>query len=61
MRECYKSKKIKWRDLWDDKEQAGSARYWKTLRREERAGKKSRRLHYGKKEKNGDFLCINWL
>jgi hypothetical protein len=33
---------LKERELWDDPEQEGSATYWKTLRKEKRAGKKSK-------------------
>jgi hypothetical protein len=35
-----------------------SSRYWKTSRREERAGRKSKRKDSGKKEETADFYSI---
>jgi hypothetical protein len=42
---------LKKRDLWDDPKQDVSARYWKTSRREENAGKKSKGCVVGRQKR----------
>jgi hypothetical protein len=48
------------RNIWDDPEQSGTSKYWKTSRREERAGKILKRKDSGNKEKMRVFpeTCI---
>jgi hypothetical protein len=51
-------KKCKKSYLWDDQGQDGSSRYWKISRKEEEAGKKSKRKYCGKMEETGGFSSI---
>jgi hypothetical protein len=51
---------LKETELWNDLEQNGLAKYWKTVRRKKKkAGKKYKGKICGKKEETGDFWPSN--